>query len=95
MSFPEKDRLAAEVMDCWVAFQECLSADKRRYPIQQFRAFWAIAKSYAELTKDDPLIHRSVAGAVNGNSLAASRSLILSTTTARRTRAYSSTVYTS
>ncbi len=33
---------------------------------QQFRAFWAVTKRYAELTKSDSLIHRSVAGAVNG-----------------------------
>ena len=32
----------------------------------QFRAFWAVTKRYAELTRSDLLIHRSVAGAVNG-----------------------------
>ena len=34
--------------------------------MQQFRAFWEVTKRYAELTRSDPLIHRSVAGAVNG-----------------------------
>ena len=54
----EKDRLAAEVEDRWVDFQDGLS-NKRRYPVEQFRAFWEAGKRYAELTKNDPLIHRS------------------------------------
>ena len=62
----EMDRLATEAMQCWADFQEGLSSDKRKYPLQQFRAFWAVTKRYAELTRSDPLIHRSVAGAVNG-----------------------------
>ena len=66
MSSPEKDRLAAEAMQCWADFQEGLSSDKQKYPVQEFRAFWAVTKRYAELTKSDSLIHRSVAGAVNG-----------------------------
>lgn len=65
MTSPEKDRLAAEAMQCWADFQEALSSDKQKYPVQQFRAFWAVTKRYAELTRSDPLIHRSVAGAVN------------------------------
>ena len=66
MPSPEKDRLAAEAMQCWADFQAGLSSDKQKYPVQQFRAFWAVTKRYAELTRSDPLIHRSVAGAVNG-----------------------------
>lgn len=66
MSSSEKDRLAAEAMQCWADFQDGLSSDKRKYPQQQFLAFWAVTKRYAELTRSDPLIHRSVAGAVNG-----------------------------
>jgi hypothetical protein len=62
----ETDRLATEAMQCWADFQEGLSSDKRKYPLQQFRAFWAVTKRYAELTRSHPLIHRSVAGAVNG-----------------------------
>ena len=61
----EMDRLATEAMQCWADFQEGLSSDKQKYPLQQFRAFWAVTKRYAELTRSDPLIHRSVAGAVN------------------------------
>jgi hypothetical protein len=53
-------------MECWVDFQEGLFSDKRKYPIQQVKAFWAVTKRYAELTRSDPLIHRSVVEAVNG-----------------------------
>ena len=53
-------------MECWVDFQDGLTSDKRKYPIQQFKAFWAVTKRYAELTRSDALIHRSVAEAVNG-----------------------------
>src|ERR1700685_630321 len=66
MPAPEKDRLAAEAMECWAGFQDALSSDKRKYPVQKFKAFWAVAKRYAELTRSDALIHRSLAGAVNG-----------------------------
>ena len=62
----EKNRLAAEAMECWADFQDGLSSDKRKNPIQQFKAFWVVTKRYAELTRSDPLIHRSLAGAVNG-----------------------------
>jgi hypothetical protein len=61
----EKDRLAAEVEGRWVDFQDGLS-NKRRYPVEQFRAFWDAGKRYAELTKNDPLIHRKVVAAING-----------------------------
>ena len=47
-------------------FQESLSSEKRKYPIQQFQAFWSVTRCYAELTKADALIHKSVAAAVNG-----------------------------
>jgi hypothetical protein len=66
MPSPEKDRLAAEAMQCWADFQRGLSSDKRKYPIRQFRAFWEVTKRYGDLTKSDPLIHKGVAGAVNG-----------------------------
>jgi hypothetical protein len=65
MRASEKDRLAAEVGDRWVDFQMALS-DKRKYPVQPFRQFWEVGRRYAELTKRDPLIHRSVVNAVNG-----------------------------
>ena len=65
MRASEKDRLAAEVADRWVDFEMALS-DKRKYPVQQFRQFWEVGQRYAELTKRDPLIHRSVVEAVYG-----------------------------
>jgi hypothetical protein len=48
-----------------VNFQDGLS-DKRRYPLQHFKAFAEAARRYAELTRADPLIHRNVVVAVNG-----------------------------
>lgn len=78
MSSSEKDRLATEAMQRWADFQGGLSSDKQKYPLQQFRAFWVVIKRYAELTKSDPLIHKSVAGAVNGlvNFLEAERKCV-------------------
>ena len=61
----EKERLAEEVEARWADFQDALS-DKRRYPVEQFRAFWDAGKRYGELTRNDPLIHRNVAVAING-----------------------------
>jgi hypothetical protein len=66
MLAPEKDRLAAHVVEHWVKFREHLSPEKRKYPQRQFDIFWNAAKRYAELTKSDPMIHRAVAEAVNG-----------------------------
>ena len=75
MPTSKKDLLAAEAMDRWEDFQLSLSSERRRYPIQQFRAFWAAATRYVESTKSDSLIHRSLAAAVNGlvDSLRAER----------------------
>jgi hypothetical protein len=50
----KRDQLAAEAMEYWVDFQQGLSSDKRKYPIRQFKAFWAVTKRYAELTRLDP-----------------------------------------
>lgn len=61
----DKDRLAAEFEEHWINFQMALS-DKRKYPVQKFRAAWEIGQRYAEMTKDDSLIHRVVVSAVNG-----------------------------
>ena len=61
----EKDLLATEFGERWIDFQMALS-DKRKYPVQQFRLAWEIERRYAEMTKQDALIHRVVASAVNG-----------------------------
>jgi hypothetical protein len=66
MPTSQKDHWAAEAIDRWVDFQESLSSEKRKYPIQQFQAFWSATERYAKLTKADALIHKSVAAAVNG-----------------------------
>jgi len=61
----EKERLAAEVQDRWEAFQDALS-NKRKYPTEQFKVFWHAGKRYAEVTKEEALIHRNVVVAING-----------------------------
>jgi len=65
MSKLEKQRLAEEVQVRWTELQEAL-ADRRRYPVEKFQAFFEAGKRYAELTRNDELIHRSVAVAING-----------------------------
>jgi hypothetical protein len=47
MPSSEKDCLATEVQDRWAEFQNGLS-DKRRYPLQPFKAFVEAARRYAE-----------------------------------------------
>jgi hypothetical protein len=66
MPVSEKDRLAAEVAKRYSVFEEALFADKRRYPLQEFKAFWEAGRRYAELTGSDPLIHRKVVEVVHG-----------------------------
>jgi hypothetical protein len=60
-----KDRSAAVVLRRWLDLQNALSV-KRKYPVQQFKSFVEAARRYIELSKDDPLIHRNVAKAING-----------------------------
>ena len=61
----EKDRAAKEVAELRVAFELALS-NKRKYPGQEFKAFVQGARRYIEMTARDPVIHKSVARAVNG-----------------------------
>lgn len=60
-----KDRSAAVVVQHWLDFQNALSTETR-YPVHQFKSFVDAARRYIELSKGDPLIHRSVATAING-----------------------------
>src|SRR5436190_9600046 len=41
-------------------------SNKREYPMKEFKAFVRIARRYIEITAGDPMIHKSVARAVNG-----------------------------
>jgi hypothetical protein len=66
MPTSQKDQLAAEAIDRWQDFQESLASVKRKYPIQKFQAYWSATRRYAEFTKADALIHKSVATAVHG-----------------------------
>jgi hypothetical protein len=61
----EKDTTADEVAERRATFNLALS-NKRKYPVQEFRAFVQAARRYIEMTKNDPMIHKSVARAVNG-----------------------------
>jgi len=65
MKESEKDRLASEVAELRTAFDLALS-DKRKYPVQEFKAFVKTARRYIEMTAADPMIHKTVASAVNG-----------------------------
>lgn len=59
------DELAKSVMDAYAIFDSALHGS-RRYPLREFRAFFKAAQTYAEASKKAPLIHRSVAGCING-----------------------------
>ena len=65
MAESEKDRIARQTADLRVSFDMALS-DKRKYPVAEFKAFVQSARRYIEVTAGDPMIHRSVAKAVNG-----------------------------
>ena len=65
MPTSDKDRSADVVVQRWLDFQNALSGTKK-YPVQQFKSFVDAARRYIELSKDDPLIHRNVAKAING-----------------------------
>jgi hypothetical protein len=65
MKESEKDLLASEVAELRTTFDIALS-DKRKYPVQEFRAFVKSARRYIQMTEKDELIHKSVARAVNG-----------------------------
>ena len=65
MAESEKDRLARQVADLRARFDLALS-NKRKCPIQEFKAFVHSVRRYVEITAGDPMIHKSVAGAVNG-----------------------------
>jgi hypothetical protein len=41
-------------------------APQAQQGVKQFKAFWAVTRPYPELTRSDPLIHTSLAGAANG-----------------------------
>jgi hypothetical protein len=66
MPTSQADRLADQVMKLWAEFELALHSDKRKYPVRQFQAFYSAARRYAESTKADSLIHKSVVGEVHG-----------------------------
>ena len=62
----EKDRLALSVAGRRAAFEVALAANRRSYPIAEFRLFAEAVRNYVEKTRSDDMVHRSVVGAVNG-----------------------------
>jgi hypothetical protein len=65
MAESEKDRIASQIADLRVTFEMALS-NKREYPVAEFKAFVQCTRRYIEITAGDPMIHKSVARAVNG-----------------------------
>ena len=61
----DKARLAEQVSATYDDFSLGLD-NKRRYPTEQFARFFSAVKAYAEATRGDEMIHRSVAKCVNG-----------------------------
>ena len=60
-----KDKAAELVIERAVDFRMALS-NKRKYPIVQFDAFATAVRLYADLIRDDQLIHKKVVQEVNG-----------------------------
>jgi hypothetical protein len=65
MTESEKNQVARQVADLRMTFDLALSK-KQKYPVQEFKAFVRSVRRYIEITADDPMIHKSVARAVNG-----------------------------
>ena len=61
---PELHRLAAEVKQTWVLFQEACASNRRRYPREEFLSFASAVRRYAEASREAPLLHREVVVAV-------------------------------
>ena len=66
MSGSEKDRLAALVIDQHGVFQEALAGSRKRYPTTEFESFAARVRQYADVTREDQMLHRGVVTAVYG-----------------------------
>jgi hypothetical protein len=47
-------------------FEEAVFGDKRKYRLQEFKAFWEAGRRYAYLTNSGPLIHPKVVEVVHG-----------------------------
>ncbi len=65
MAESEKDRIARQTADLRVTLDIAL-ANKRKYPVTEFKAFVQSARRYIEITAGDSMVHRSVVQAVNG-----------------------------
>ena len=66
MSGTEKDQLSGFVVDQHCAFEQALSARRKRYPTGEFRAFAMAVRKYVQATRGDRMLHRSVVQAASG-----------------------------
>src|ERR1039457_712308 len=65
MSNADSDILAEEVKQAYVEFNMHLQ-EKGRFPINYFKTFFHAVVRYSDATKNEKMIHRSVASMVNG-----------------------------
>jgi hypothetical protein len=65
MSGTDADRLADEVLNAYAEFESRLHG-KGPFPGHHFKVFFDAVVHYVEATKDSEMIHRRVAGTVNG-----------------------------
>lgn len=65
MATTDCDRMATVASERWIGFQEALT-NKRTYPVQEFQSFADAIRNYMGAIGHAPVIHRSVAEAVNG-----------------------------
>ena len=67
MGRTRSDELAALAMDAYVKFNSKLhEKGRRRFPAPEFAALFDAVVRYAEATQQETMIHRNIAGAING-----------------------------
>jgi hypothetical protein len=67
MNHTDSDKLAEEALNAYAEFEMHLY-DNGPFPMIYFRSFFEAAIRYIESIKNCPMIHRSVASAINGLS---------------------------
>ncbi len=65
MRDPEKDRPPRSDANRHTDFEAALAANRRKYPIPEFRLFAKAVRNYLEKTRSDDMVHRAVNGLVD------------------------------
>ena len=65
MNNTDSDNLAEEALNAYAEFETHLY-EKGPFPLIHFRSFFEAAVRYIESIKNCPMIHRSIASAING-----------------------------